>query len=113
MAKHEHVIVTTGDDQLTKPMLDYLNRTYGIPARDIKALNLDSEVGQVQILTVTLMVRNEAGGMSLVTEDNPGIAPLATGGIISKHDRAVFVEDGPAPFIRPRNPNRDGGPDAL
>lgn len=53
----EYRVVTDGKDPLTTRILNYLDRTYGIPAKDITAVALESEVGQPQLLTVTLMVR--------------------------------------------------------
>jgi hypothetical protein len=53
----KHVVVRDGLDPLTKPILDYLERVYGMPATDVKSVALDSEVGQVQLITVTVMVR--------------------------------------------------------
>ena len=49
-------IVSNGLDPLTKPSIDYLALKYGIPAKDVQRVQLDSEVGQAQILTVTLLV---------------------------------------------------------
>ncbi len=53
----EYVVVSDGQDLLTERILDYLDRTYGMPAKDIRAVALQSEAGQLQLLTVTLMVR--------------------------------------------------------
>jgi hypothetical protein len=50
-------IVTDGEDPLTKPVLDYLAFTYGIPRGDIRALIVESEVNRPQLITVTLLVR--------------------------------------------------------
>jgi hypothetical protein len=52
-----HLVVTNGDDPLTAPIVDYLVRTYALAKTDIKRVQLDSQVGDVQTITVTLMVR--------------------------------------------------------
>jgi hypothetical protein len=54
------IVVTNGQDPLTKPSLEYLISHYGIPASDIKAITLHSPVGDVQTLTVTLLVNRAA-----------------------------------------------------
>lgn len=48
-------VVTDGQDALTRPALDYVT-SLGVPARMIQRIELDSPVGDVQILRVTLMV---------------------------------------------------------
>lgn len=53
-----HVVITNGDDPLTKPIMDYLDSLYGIDPADVRAVELRSEVGAPQLITVTLMVRN-------------------------------------------------------
>jgi hypothetical protein len=65
MAKR--LVVTDGQDPLTKPILDYLDAWYGIPHGDIRAITLESATGDVQLVTVTLLVhaKTEPG---LVTE---------------------------------------------
>ena len=53
------LVVTDGNDPMTRAILDYLDRMYGIPAQHVKSLNLSSQHGDVQMLTVTLMVQEE------------------------------------------------------
>lgn len=48
-------VVRDGQDALTKPALDYLTGL-GIPATSIRRIELDSPVGDVQTVRVTLMV---------------------------------------------------------
>lgn len=50
------VIVMDGKDPLTKPVLDYLKRAYGIPAGHVQAIQLHSGVGQVMTVEVTLVI---------------------------------------------------------
>lgn len=54
------VVISDGRDFLTRNALEYLDSTYGIPADDIRAIDVYSEVGQIQTITVTLMVRAPA-----------------------------------------------------
>ena len=49
-------IITDGTDPLTGPLIDYLADKYGMPATEIRRLQLDSPVGGAQTLTVTLLV---------------------------------------------------------
>lgn len=58
-------IVTDGRDPLTGPVLDYLERL-GVPAAHVKRIELDSAVGDVQTVRVTLIVHREA-----LAEDGP------------------------------------------
>lgn len=52
-----HIVIKNGDDALTAPIVAYLEQNYGIEPADIKSVALVSEVGDVQLLTVTLMVK--------------------------------------------------------
>jgi hypothetical protein len=50
-------MVTDGrKDPLTAPVLAYLERRYGMPARDIVRVQVDSHAGRPQLVTVTLLV---------------------------------------------------------
>lgn len=51
-------IIRDGLDPLTRPALDYVT-ALGVPATDIKSIRLDSAVGTVQTITVTLLVRSD------------------------------------------------------
>lgn len=53
-------VVSDGQDPLTAPLVDYLDRQYGIPLSHIRRVQLDSEVGNVQTVTVTLLVQKES-----------------------------------------------------
>jgi len=53
----KHRVVMDGQDPLTRPVLEYLDGTYGIPSEDIRAVTLESRTGDVQVVTVELMVR--------------------------------------------------------
>lgn len=50
-------VVRDGRDPLTGPCLEYLE-SLGVPAADVKRIELDSTIGDVQLLTVTLIVRH-------------------------------------------------------
>jgi hypothetical protein len=53
-------IVTNGQDPLTKPIMDYLTDRYGSSlAADIRRVQLDSTVSDVQRIIVTLLVRDD------------------------------------------------------
>jgi hypothetical protein len=80
MPNHMYEVVTTGKDPLTRPILDYLDRTYGIPATDIRSLDLHSQAGGVQTVTVTLMVRKgspgpDAADTAIIRPVNPNAMP--------------------------------------
>jgi hypothetical protein len=49
------LVVLDGQDPITRPVLRYL-QCLGVPARDIRRIEVDSEVGQPQLITVTIMV---------------------------------------------------------
>jgi hypothetical protein len=51
----KRVIISDGQDPLTKPALDYLVRL-GVPTDHVKRIQLDSPHGDVQTITVTLLV---------------------------------------------------------
>lgn len=53
-------IVTDGLDPLTRPALDYLVSEYGIDPHHIKRIQLDSPAADVQMITVTLLVQQDA-----------------------------------------------------
>lgn len=53
------VIVTTGDDPLTAPVMAYLERI-GVPRGLVRRVELVSPVGDVQLVTVTMMVDRAA-----------------------------------------------------
>lgn len=55
----KRLIVANGEDELTAPIVDYLERQYGIPKDHIRKVQLDSEVGRPQFITVTLFVDQE------------------------------------------------------
>lgn len=48
--------VTTGDDPLTKPILDYLREKYDMPETVIHSVKLESTSGKLQMITVELYV---------------------------------------------------------
>jgi hypothetical protein len=50
------LVVDTGDDPLTAPIVEHLQREYNIPKDHIRRVQLDSEVGSPQLVTVTLYV---------------------------------------------------------
>jgi hypothetical protein len=52
----KHLVVSNGQDPLTKPIIDYLIETYGIPPKDIRCVTLISRVGDVQVIDVELAV---------------------------------------------------------
>lgn len=54
-------IIKDGQDPLTRPIIDYLATTYGMPEQHIKSVQLISEVGAPQIITLTLLVQVEPG----------------------------------------------------
>jgi hypothetical protein len=68
MAKR--LVVTDGQDPLTKPILDYLDAWYGIPHGDIRAITLESATGDVQLVTVTLLVHARTAPGLVVTPPN-------------------------------------------
>jgi hypothetical protein len=54
-----HVVTKNGDDPLTAPIVEYLAREYGMDPADMRRVELISEVGDLQLLVVTLMVRTK------------------------------------------------------
>lgn len=50
------LIVTDGKDPLTSLALWYLDRAYGIPPGDVRAVRVNSEIGQALTIEVTLLV---------------------------------------------------------
>jgi hypothetical protein len=78
----KHVIVTDGQDFLTRPALEYLDSTYGIPAEDIRSLEIYSEANQAQTITVTLFVRDRSA-LRPPALDPTGAGPYASGGPVS------------------------------
>jgi hypothetical protein len=52
-------IVRDGQDPLIKPVLDYLARTYRMPAGHIRDLKMDNSTGGPIWLTVTVAVQQE------------------------------------------------------
>ena len=67
MAAMAIILVKDGTDRLTKPILDYLLETYGMRPEEVRAVHLDSVVGQALALSVDLTVR--------APEPEPGPAP--------------------------------------
>ena len=57
MAAMAIILVKDGTDRLTKPILDYLLETYGMRPEEVRAVHLDSVVGQALALSVDLTVR--------------------------------------------------------
>jgi hypothetical protein len=55
MTMPRHIVIKNGDDALTAPIVAYLRSQYGMDPADIKSVALVSEVGQPQLLTVTMM----------------------------------------------------------
>lgn len=55
------VITRTGQEPGIREAMDYLERRYGIPARDIRAVTLTTEVGQPVQITVTVYQQVEEG----------------------------------------------------
>ena len=60
MSVSPHRIIRDGQDPLTEPILDYLEYRYGDQITpDIRRVQLDSEIGSPQIITLELYVRVE------------------------------------------------------
>jgi hypothetical protein len=57
------VVISDGQDPLTKPALDYLARL-GVPTGHIRRIQLDSPHGDVQTITVTLLVDKDHLGVA-------------------------------------------------
>lgn len=53
---NRHLVVTNGEDPLTQPIVAYLRRKYNMDPKDIRRVQLDSEAGQPQTITVTLLI---------------------------------------------------------
>lgn len=48
------MIISSGGDSAIKPVLEYLERQYGIHAKGVARVQLDAAVGDVQTITITL-----------------------------------------------------------
>jgi hypothetical protein len=89
----KYVEVRDGLDPLTKPILDYLERIYGMPSVDVKAVALDSEVGRVQLITVTLMVRNRE---SVLADGGAIRTPYPPGAVVGENEWIGPSSENPA-----------------
>jgi hypothetical protein len=55
------VVIRNGDEGLNAKALDYLLQL-GVPREDVQRVVLDSRVGDVETITVTLLVRRDVEG---------------------------------------------------
>ena len=86
---NKHLIVENGLDPLTRPILEYLERTYGIPAQDIRSLALDSSVSEIQLVTVTLMVHAPTPAPTPAPAPpaaDTQVMPRVWTGLVTEHD---------------------------
>lgn len=53
------MICQSGKEPGIREAIDYLDRQYGMPSRDIKAVAIEGEIGRPILITVTVYMQNE------------------------------------------------------